>query len=198
MHMENLTTLGLLRHGETVGGSRFRGSLDDPLTAEGWRQMETTLRETGPWDALLSSPLCRCRNFAEAQAAAWSVPLTIDERLREIHFGAWEGRSYDELAAESPTALRQFYDDPFRYPPPGGEPLDAFQTRALAALADALDGQHTGRRVLVVTHGGVIRLMLLHARRWPRSRLLEINITHASLHRLRGDRNHCEDLEFIP
>ncbi|MGZ8216773.1 histidine phosphatase family protein [Methylomagnum sp.] len=193
-----ITELGLFRHGETLGGARFRGSLDDPLTAEGWRQMDATLAETGPWEAVLTSPLRRCREFAATQAQAWDVPLFIDERLREVHFGEWEGRTYDELAAASPLALRRFHDDPFRHPPPGGEPLEAFQARVLAALADALDDEPAGRRVLMVTHGGVIRTMLLQARQWPRTRLLEIGVAPASLHRLRGHRTHCEEIESTP
>ncbi|WP_133718910.1 histidine phosphatase family protein [Methylocaldum gracile] len=185
--------IDLLRHGETVGGTRFRGSLDDPLTDEGIRQMERSVANAGPWDEIVTSPLSRCAAFAESLALKLRVPLAIDERLREIHFGDWEGRSYAELMATAPLALTRFLGDPLRHPPPGAESVEAFRERTLDALRDRLTPHNLGRRLLLVTHGGVIRVMLCHARQWPLARLLEIDVPHASLHSLCGSGQHCEE-----
>ena len=91
--------LDLLRHGETTGGSGFRGSTDDALTDKGWAQMHQALSDVAGWDLLISSPLQRCRMFAEQLAAARKVPLRIEADLRELHFGEWEGRNAAEILA---------------------------------------------------------------------------------------------------
>jgi alpha-ribazole phosphatase len=186
--------IDLLRHGETVGGTRFRGSQDDPLTDEGFRQMERAVANRGPWDAIVTSPLSRCAAFAESMAQKWGIPMEIDPRLREIHFGDWEGRSFAELMATSPLALSRFLGDPLGHPPPGAESVEAFRARTLEALGDRLTVSNLGRRLLLVTHGGVIRVMLCHARRWPIARLLDIEVPHASLHSLCGSGGRCEEL----
>lgn len=191
---DGVVHIDLLRHGETVGGTRFRGSLDDPLTDEGIRQMECAVANAGPWDEIVTSPLSRCAAFAESLALKLRVPLAIDERLREIHFGDWEGRSYAELMATAPLALTRFLGDPLRHPPPGAESVEAFRERTLDALRDRLTPHNLGRRLLLVTHGGVIRVMLCHARRWPLARLLEIDVPHASLHSLCGSGQRCEEV----
>jgi len=85
--------LDLLRHGETELGGGLRGSLDDALTELGWAQMHEAVQGQGPWDRIVSSPLQRCRLFAQALAASLEVPLTLDADLQELHFGVWEGQS---------------------------------------------------------------------------------------------------------
>ena len=85
--------LDLLRHGETELGGGLRGSLDDALTELGWAQMHEAVQGQGPWDRIVSSPLQRCRLFAQALAATLEVPLTLDADLQELHFGVWEGQS---------------------------------------------------------------------------------------------------------
>lgn len=186
--------IDLLRHGETVGGTRFRGSLDDPLTEEGFRQMEGAVAKGGPWDTIVTSPLSRCAAFAQSLAQRLSIPLQVDERLKEIHFGDWEGLTYAEVMATAPLALSRFMADPLRHPPPGAEPVDAFRGRILAALQDHLESINLGRRLLFVTHGGVIRVLLCHARNWPLSRLFEFDVPHASFFHLCGNGQHCEEL----
>jgi broad specificity phosphatase PhoE len=186
--------ISLLRHGLTVGGGKIRGSLDDPLTPEGWRQMASAVADQGAWDEIVSSPLSRCRDFAESIAEARGVPLRIDERLREYHFGDWEGSTHAELEQSSPDALQRFYRDPFSHSPPGAETLDGFRDRTLEALREAMVPDSGGRRRLLVTHGGVIRIMLCHVRQWSWSRLLEIDVPHASVHRLRGRHPGCEEI----
>jgi len=91
------TTLDFLRHGEPVGGKRYCGQTDDPLSEKGWPQMCTVTAGARPWMAIVSSPLSRCRAFAEWLAGAAGLPLSIDERLAEVGFGVWEGRTAAEL-----------------------------------------------------------------------------------------------------
>lgn len=178
--------LELLRHGETELGGGLRGSLDDALTATGWAQLRAAVAEAGPWDRLISSPLQRCARFAEELAAQQGVPLSLEADLQELHFGAWEGRSTAELMHSSATELGQFWSDPYAFTPPAGEPLLAFEARILSAV-QRLQARHAGERLLLVTHGGVIRLLLARARGLPRTDLLQVEVSHAERFRLSLD-----------
>ncbi|MHB1142886.1 MAG: alpha-ribazole phosphatase family protein [Sulfuricaulis sp.] len=186
MHSGEFVYLDLLRHGETEGGARYRGTTDDPLNAAGWVQMWSAVKDGVHWQGIVTSSLRRCAEFARALARQRSIPLTFDERLAEMHFGAWEGRSTTELMLADPDALARFWDDPAAHAPPGAEPLARFATRVLVAWNDIVR-DHPGRRVLLVTHGGVIRVILCHVLRRPVERLLELDVGHAALHRIRAD-----------
>lgn len=186
--------LELLRHGETELGGGLRGSLDDALTAKGWAQLREAVVDAGPWDRVVSSPLQRCARFAEELAEQRGLPLSLEADLQELHFGAWEGCSAAELMHRDAEALGQFWSDPYAFTPPQGEPLLAFEARVLAALA-RLQAQHNGQRILVLTHGGVMRLLLARARSLPRHELLQVNVGHAERFRLRLERTgHLQEL----
>lgn len=178
--------IGLLRHGEVEGGNCFRGHTDDPLTSTGLSQMHAALSGNDRWDRLISSPLLRCAEFSDAFARQHSLPLTFDARLKEMHFGIWEGRSASELMAVNPEALTRFWRDPDTCPPPGGESLSGFQARVLDAWNDILSA-HVGRNFLIVTHGGVIRVLLCHILNVPVSRWHEFEIPHGQLRGVRID-----------
>jgi alpha-ribazole phosphatase len=175
--------LDLLRHGETERGGGFRGSLDDELTSEGWATLQAAVAGQGPWDAIVSSPLRRCAAFAEQLSASSGTLLSIMPGLRELHFGEWEGKTAAQLMENQAEALGRFWQDPFSYPPPGGEPLEAFIRRVEAAV-EALRASHPGQRVLLVGHAGVIRLLLAQARGLPAVGLLQVEVAHGALHRL--------------
>ncbi len=177
--------IGLLRHGAVEGGNRFRGRTDDPLTAAGWDQMWAAVNNDVRWDGVVSSPLRRCTEFARALAQQRLIPLTLDARLAEMHFGTWEGRSAAELMSADPETLARFWDDPAAHAPPGAEPLACFAERVLEAW-HGIVRDHPDQQVLLVTHGGVIRVILCHVLRRPVERLLEFEVGHAALHRVRA------------
>lgn len=175
--------LSLLRHGATELAGGFRGSIDDALTAEGWAQMQAAVVGAGPWDLIVSSPLKRCAAFAHELAAERSTPLLFEPDIRELHFGAWEGQTALALMAAQEAELGQFWNNPYTFTPPDGEPMQAFAQRVLAAI-ERLVTAHDGKRVLLISHGGVMRLLLAQARGLPREHLLQVEVAHASLHRL--------------
>lgn len=175
-----MTFVGLLRHGEVEGGNVYRGRTDDPLNAMGWVQMRAATDGLCCWDLVIASPLRRCAAFAEAVAREQGLPLALEANLAEIDFGDWEGRSAAELMAECPAALGDFWRDPVNHPPPGGERLSHFQRRVVAAW-ESLCQRHAGKRLLLVTHGGVIRMLLCHLQDWPLDRLLQIEVGQAAL-----------------
>ncbi len=172
--------LDLLRHGETERGGGLRGSLDDALTEHGWQQMCAAVVERGPWNRIISSPLQRCRLFAEQLAAARGLPLSLEPGLQELHFGDWEGRSAAELMQADERGLGLFWSDPYGFTPPNGEPVTDFSARVLAAV-ERLQGTYAGQRLLVVSHGGVMRLLLARARGLPREQLLSVEAANGSL-----------------
>jgi alpha-ribazole phosphatase len=178
--------LDLLRHGETERGGGFRGSLDDALTDTGWAQMRAGTEGAGPWDQLVSSPLQRCAAFARELAERSALPLQFDADLRELHFGQWEGRSAAELMETHAEDLGMFWNDPYAFTPPEGETLLGFEARVIAAT-ERLHQRYAGQRVLLVTHGGVIRLLVARARQLPRAQLMQVEAAHGQMFRLAFD-----------
>ncbi|PCR92956.1 histidine phosphatase family protein [Pseudomonas fluorescens] len=172
--------LDLLRHGETELGGGLRGSLDDALTEKGWAQMREAVIGQGPWDRLVSSPLQRCAQFAEELGAQRDLSVSLDKDLQELHFGAWEGQSAAALMETDAEALGLFWADPYGFTPPQGEPVSDFSARVLAAVM-RLHAAHAGERVLLVSHGGVMRLLLARARGLPREQLLNVEVGHGAL-----------------
>ncbi|CAI8987722.1 alpha-ribazole phosphatase family protein [Pseudomonas sp. IT-P291] len=170
----------LLRHGETELGGGLRGSIDDALTDLGWAQMRAAVAGQGPWDRLVSSPLQRCARFAEELGVQSGVPVHLDKDLQELHFGAWEGQSAAALMETDAQALGLFWADPYSFTPPQGEPVADFSARVLAAL-ERLHATCAGERILLISHGGVMRLLLAQARGLPREQLLNVEVGHGAL-----------------
>ena len=171
--------LDLLRHGETEFGGGLRGSLDDALTTKGWAQMEQAVIADPGWQYVVTSPLQRCKRFADDVGERLGLAVSVEPDLRELHFGAWEGRSAAALMDTDAEALGRFWEDPYAFTPPDGEPVLAFDARVMAAVA-RLAQRFNDQRVLVVTHGGVMRLLLARARGLPRARLLQVEVAHGA------------------
>lgn len=168
----------LLRHGETALAGSLRGSLDDELTAAGWQQMREACQNPAAWQRIVSSPLQRCAAFASELAERLALPLSLEPGLCELHFGEWEGQYPADLMHEHADALGAFWQDPYACTPPGGEPVAAFELRVLGSI-DALAGAYAEERVLVITHGGVMRLLLARAQGLPRQQLLQVQVALA-------------------
>ena len=181
---ERITTLiDLMRHGEPVGGSRYRGQLDDPLSHTGWQEMRRAVGRERPWDVIISSPLCRCLDFAKELSTESGIPLEIDDRLKEIGFGAWQGKTGEEITRFDPGVVQRFYRDPTTYRPDGAEGLAEFRGRVVEACKDLLE-RHSGRHLLLVCHAGVIRMVLAHILEIPLSNLFRIKIGTACVTRV--------------
>lgn len=178
------TVIDLMRHGEPEGGRMFRGTRDDPLSATGWQQMRTVAAEFRSWDVVVSSPLRRCREFAEQLAGRHGLPVEIDPQFREIGFGAWEGLTAEHVEAGFPGALAEYWRAPESYTPPGGEPLVRFDARIESAWDGLLERQR-GRHVLLVCHGGVIRACLRQVLGLPLANIWRIDVPYAAPSRVR-------------
>lgn len=177
------TTIDLIRHGEPVGGRRYRGGTDDPLSDKGWGQMWAAAGGFRGWQQIVSSPLLRCAEFAHALGEKLAVPVSLDERLAELGYGAWEGKTPAELTAHDPDLLLRYRRDPIGNRPPGAEDLDRFAGRVGAAWAD-LAMRLAGKHTLVVAHAGVIRMVLAQVLAIPLDHVFRIQVGNAAISRV--------------
>ena len=153
----NDTCIDIIRHGEPVGGRRYRGhGVDDPLSETGWQQMRDAVATHNHWNVIVSSPLARCLDFANALGAERHLPVEIIENLKEIGFGVWEGRTPEDITANDGAALERFIHDPVNNRPQGAEPLHTFSLRVWNEY-QAIVQQYAGQNILIVAHAGVIR-----------------------------------------
>jgi len=181
---ERVTTLiDLMRHGEPVGGSRYRGQMDDPLSATGWEQMRGAVGHRHPWEVVVSSPLGRCLAFAEELRDRYGIPLEIEPRLQELGFGSWQGKTKDEISRYDPGLLQRFYRDPMNNRPEDAEGLADFRERIQSAWNEILN-RHAGKHILMVCHAGVIRMVLALILDIPLSNLFRIKVASAGITRI--------------
>lgn len=173
--------IDVIRHGEPIGGSRYRGcGIDVPLSERGWRQMWSAVGNHNPWGAIYSSPMKRCREFAEQLALKNLVPLSVEDDLREVGFGDWEGKTKDELIATDPDGFAAFYENPAENTPPGAEPVVNFQTR-VGDVFDCILSNTDAGHLLIVAHAGVIRAVLGKALRLSPEAMYRISIVNAGI-----------------
>lgn len=182
------TIIDLLRHGEVEGEDVFRGSSDDPsldtVSDAGWQQMVDALEYRQDWDVIITSPLLRCCEFAESLAEEEGLNLHVNDQLQEIHFGEWEGCSPDEISKSDTDTLHTWWQSPTWETPPGGEDFQDFRARVLKAFKQICNN-HEDQHVLMVTHAGVIRVILMHILGMQDENLFRLNVDHASFSRIR-------------
>lgn len=158
--------LWLLRHPEPVASVRGRcyGSLDVALSEGGMRQARAMARilSAEPLAAIYASPRQRCRQAAEMIAGGRARSVETMEAFRELDFGEFEGRTYDEIAASHPELYRRWMERPTEVQFPGGESFALMRIRVLDGLRQVRT-RHDGESVALVTHGGVARIILADA-----------------------------------
>lgn len=190
------TIVDLIRHGEPVGGRAYRGhNIDDPLSEKGWQQMWDAVGNHCPWNHIISSPLTRCLSFARALAEDNQLEVTIEENLKEVGFGSWEGLTPDQIKATNSREYDDFYTDPVNNRPAGAEPLDAFCSRVITAYQKSINEQY-GKHLLIVAHAGVIRAIIAHTLHATPAGMYKIKITNAGITRIRITKN-SGTVEFI-
>jgi alpha-ribazole phosphatase len=161
-----------LRHGETVWNAEglLCGSTDVPLSEAGWQQGRLLAQrlKSIPVEALYSSPMVRTRETARLIGEATGREPEMDDRLVELNYGAWEGRTYEEIKRTDPVTLSAWQADPGRAAPPGGESGEQLIQRVTPFL-DAIVSRYTHGNVVVVSHKTVCRLVICHALGLPLS-----------------------------
>ena len=188
--------IDLIRHGEPVGGRRYRGQVDDPLSDRGWQQMWAAVDAQQPWDVIVTSTLSRCRDFAWALGQRQNIDVIEEQRLVEIGFGEWEGRTAAEICQDEPDRLQRFYRDPVAERPAGAETLADFSSRVGAAWKDTVE-RYAGRHVLVVAHAGVIRAITAHVLGMPIDHMFRLQVGNAGISRIEIDEERPPVLHFL-
>ncbi len=168
-----MTRIILVRHGHVEGISpeRFRGRRDIELSDLGSRQARAVARRiTADWRprAIYSSPLRRCQQTAAAIGAACGLPATAVDDLNDVHYGAWEWHTYEEVRVQWPDLFECWFAAPHLVRFPQGESLQDLVARAANVLR-LLRERHADETVVVVGHSSGNRALLLQTLDQPLS-----------------------------
>lgn len=174
----------LLRHGQPELSGVYLGRTDCILSSIGETSSDLALIENPGWEVIVCSPLKRCLLSAEKAAQKLGLELVVLDDLQEFNFGDWDGRLFEDVYAADPDQADQFWVDPVRYPPPGGETIKQFETRVARAREKILHRDES--RVLIITHGGVIRCLIAQL----------LSVDPANWGRIKVDYSHFSQLRF--
>jgi len=191
-------TLCLVRHGETAWNAerRLQGHIDIPLNNNGLAQAEATAqnldRQGHRFTALYCSDLQRARQTAEAVMRRQGLIARHDERLRERHYGFFQGLTYEEAERQHPEFYRRFKERELDMAfPERGESLAEFARRVHEALYEIAQ-RHPDEHVLVVTHGGVLDIVYRIVSGEPLEAPRKVAIPNAALNWVAHDAGHWE------
>lgn len=203
-----MTTLYLIRHGETEGADerRYKGTMDVPLSERGVQQIkqvseyiiqnrssrsvgtnslnnlnpETSGNDSNVLDAVYSSDLSRAIKSAEIIAAPSRLKPVIIPELRERNFGIWEGMSFDEIREKYLEEFNVWAENPVKFSPMEGESTLDVRERVIRAF-DEIIGKHNGEYIGIVAHGGVNRIILCHIMGIPLENIFRIEQNFAAI-----------------
>ncbi|HBR22763.1 MAG TPA: histidine phosphatase family protein [Nitrospiraceae bacterium] len=198
-----VTTLYLIRHGETEGSEtkRYKGSIDVPMSEKGIEQIRKTSAfisaevlkrgstevtpelpnfRTYKLTAVYCSPLSRALKSAEIIAEPHGLKPIAIEDLRERSFGIWEGMTFTEIKEKSPQEFEAWAENPLRYSPIDGESTIEVRERAVKAV-DSLLSNHNSEHIAIVAHGGVNRIILCHIMGIPLENIFRIEQDFAAV-----------------
>jgi probable phosphoglycerate mutase len=183
MPLDESTIVLLIRHAHTdaIGRTLCGRQLGITLSGIGVSQAEELGRALGAstsLHAIYSSPLERARATADTIARHQHVRTQVSEDLHEIDFGAWTGKTFEQLARD--PAWHAFNRTRARAIVPGGEQPHAVQRRIVAAVA-RLAARHRGAAIALITHGDVVRSALLYYQSMSLDRYDAFEIAPASV-----------------
>lgn len=158
-----MTRIILVRHAESDYNlqNRIQGHHDSGLTKRGLAQSRAVARRLSEYKIarVYSSDLGRATSTTAEILKHLKAPLTLDPMLREIHLGAWEGMTPDEVDNLYDKGYQKWLLKPSAAKIPKSEPIAHFRRRVTKRLAQ-IARKHDGKTVLVVTHGGAITALL--------------------------------------
>jgi alpha-ribazole phosphatase len=171
-----MTHFYLVRHGQTDWNNegRYQGQADTPLNTSGKEQAR---RLAGHFtginvDAIYSSDLQRTRRTAEAIGEKLSLPVRLDDRLREINHGVWEGMLYTDIVKRYESEIKERETNPLTARAPGGESVSEVAGRVLAA-ADDIAHRHPGETVILVSHGLALAVLVCAGHGYPLTKVFD-------------------------
>lgn len=160
-----MTRLVLVRHGYTYWNEekKYQGFADINLNPQGINEAKKVAKRLSVenFDRIYSSPLRRAMETAEIINENFNKKIHICECLKEINFGDWEGHTFEEIAHNYPDLSKEWVEKPADMRPPNGENFRDLQERAINVLHEIYD-LNKGKNVLIVTHGGLISVLVCH------------------------------------
>lgn len=178
------TYIDLLPSAEVEAGEVFCGSLDSPLSTEGMKGLKKAVRRKSGWEVVVTSPKVRCSQFAEWIAQKHELPLQEWKDFREMDFGAWEGELPHVIAQQHPEQLALWWGDPTQFRIPKGESFAAFRKRVLRGWNNLLK-KYKGQQILIITHPGVLRILLSEVLGLPGESFFNLHVEHGTLSKIR-------------
>ncbi len=165
------TEILLIRHGETDYNAKvvIQGQLNNLLNERGRQQarsLQKRFKRNKNFDCIISSDLSRAKETAEIINEKLRLPIEFDSRWREIALGYWEGKSWERLKIETNELENEYFRDWFHYCEHGGESWQQVMERIKKAFFDIIK-RLQGKRILLVTHGGAIRLAIMYILNLP-------------------------------
>jgi broad specificity phosphatase PhoE len=167
--------VSLVRHAPTPATRRHTFPAHEELDDRG-RDLAAALRSVVTGDRVVAAPTARCRQTAAALCPP-GTSVEVDRRWDELDFGAWSGRSMEQVWQEDQPALQRWLDDP-RQAPTGGEPLARLVDRVQAALREL---RGTGGTTVVVSSAGPIKVAVLTALSAPLRGIWNVDVAPGSV-----------------
>jgi alpha-ribazole phosphatase len=182
-----MITLWLVRHGQTDWNAqkRYQGHSDIPLNATGEAQAQQIAERlvSERLHAIISSDLRRTVQTADAIAAHHNLDIQLEPRLRESNFGVFEGLRYKDVIDQHKLMAEAWFADP-ENPPEGGEKLSEVAARVSVAIATLIAQFASNKRLVLIGHGGALRLLLCHLLEMPSNQYWRFNLDPCSLTRV--------------
>jgi alpha-ribazole phosphatase/probable phosphoglycerate mutase len=182
-----------VRHGETLWNREYRlqGLSNVALSERGqWQAERLAAAFTEQPNYIFASPLQRAQAFAAPLAARFALPVQVDDDLREMSFGQWEGLRYADMEPAMQKQFEAWCNDPVTNIPPGGEGAAALAARVQNFLHMLTARLQENETAVIVTHGGIIRTAVTLAMEMPAAAAARLQIDTASVTILYYY-NHC-------
>lgn len=179
-----LSRIILVRHGRTAwhAEGRYAGTADVPLDDVGLEQARRVKEYLAGTeiDCIYSSPLSRCLALAREVAEGRGLEVEVDDRIKEIDLGRWDGETYAEIYEKDREILKMWTGDPTSVTVPGGESLTDVQERAMEWFTEAANLRPDGT-VMASSHGGPIRAIVAAVIGLPLGRIFRLTVDLASV-----------------
>ncbi len=170
--------IDILRHGDCADNVWLRGRTDSLLTEQGYEKMLSQLKTTD-YQKVVTSPAKRCRDFAEGQFQDFE----ISDLWQERNYGIFDGLSHQQVEALYPEQLTAYLQQPFNYDLPQAETFAQFQQRVQQAWQELIESELNSEldSLLLITHGGPMRLLLQSILNLPNEALFHIEMGYAAM-----------------
>ena len=191
---QTFTTIDLIRHGSPEKSGLFCAPPETRLNEDG---LATMHRNTAgdSWDRIFTSPASRCYDFAQQLAESTHTGFDVENDLRELDFGDWIGLSNEAVWQQDQALLETLWTQPLKFHAPGGESMIDFVERVKQQWQKLIKNEQ-GQSLLIVTHAGVIRVMLSLMLDIPYQKTLAIQIDYAQRSRIRVYDDGNASLEY--